>query len=173
LSANVKGMMTEKAIFAASPKREYAMFGAGCFWGVEDALRQVEGVLDVQVGYAGGHVDDPDYEVVCEGKTGHAEAVLIEFHPDIISYEELLEEFWDMHDPTTPNRQGPDVGDQYRSMIFYFGDEQKTKAESSKAARQEKHEDPIVTEITPAGDFWRAEEYHQRYLEKRRKMGIE
>lgn len=150
---------------------EKAMFGAGCFWGVENAFRQVEGVLDIQAGYSGGHVDDPGYRKVCSGKTGHAEVILIEFHPEIVSFEELLETFWNIHDPTTLNRQGPDVGSQYRSAIFYFDERQKRIAEGSRADRQTKLERKIVTEILPAGAFWRAEEYHQRYHEKNCKQG--
>jgi peptide-methionine (S)-S-oxide reductase len=151
---------------------ERAMLAAGCFWGVEDKLRQVKGVMDVQVGYTGGHVEHPEYEEVCKGTTGHAEAVLIDFNPEVVSYAELLEEFWDMHDPTTLNRQGPDEGEQYRSAIFYYDEEQKRTAEASRADRQTLFDEAIVTEITQAGEFWRAEEYHQRYLEKKRKLGL-
>ena len=146
-----------------------AMFGAGCFWGVEAAFRRVPGVQDVAVGYAGGATENPSYQDVCSGRTGHAEVVLVEYDPAQVSYDELLNVFWENHNPTTLNRQGPDVGTQYRSAIFYFDDEQEKTARASK----QKLEDnkafprPIVTEITPAAEFYRAEEYHQRYLEKR------
>ena len=150
---------------------EKAMFGAGCFWGVEHSFRKIEGVLDVQVGYSGGHLDNPTYEQVCAGNTGHAEVVLVEFDSETVSYEELLEAFWNMHDPTSLNRQGPDVGSQYRSAIFYFDDEQRQIAEKSKKDKQPDFSKEIVTEITSAGKFWRAEEYHQRYFEKQRTQG--
>ena len=159
-------MTTEKAMFGATPKREHAMFGAGCFWGVEHRFRQVEGVIDVKAGYSGGSVPGPSYEEVCSGKTGHAEVVLVEFDPDVVSYEELLEAFWAVHDPTTPDRQGPDVGSQYRSVIFYFTEDQNRMARESEAAEQAHLEKKIITEITAAGEFWPAEEHHQRYYEK-------
>ena len=148
---------------------EQATFAAGCFWGVEATFRQVEGVTATAVGYSGGTTPDPTYREVCSGRTGHAEAVRVEYDPDRVSYEQLLDLFWDMHDPTTPNRQGPDVGTQYRSVIFFHTPEQEAAARASKerlqaAARRWR---PIVTEIVPAPAFHRAEDYHQRYLEKR------
>lgn len=148
---------------------EKATFGAGCFWGVEATFRNTEGVTATAVGYLGGSTANPTYEQVCTGRTLHAEVVEVEFDPAKVSYEKLLEVFWDCHDPTTLNRQGPDVGTQYRSAIFYHSPEQKAAAEASKEKRQAsgKHRRPIVTEITPAATFFRAEEYHQQYLEKR------
>ncbi len=146
-----------------------ATFAAGCFWGVEAAFREVMGVIDVTVGYAGGTAKDPSYEMVCTGRTGHAEAVRVEYDPGEVSYEELLEVFWDCHDPTTLNRQGPDIGAQYRSAVFYHTPEQKMAAIESKEERGRVRADgrSIVTAIVPASTFYRAEEYHQRYLEKR------
>lgn len=146
-----------------------ATFGAGCFWGVEETFRKLGGVTDTAVGYAGGTMENPTYEDVCTDETGHAEVVQVEFDPAKISYPQLLDVFWDNHDPTTRNRQGPDVGRQYRSVIFYHSPEQKADAEQSKNAREKtgRFKRPIVTEIEPAGKFHRAEEYHQRYLEKR------
>ncbi|HTG15341.1 MAG TPA: peptide-methionine (S)-S-oxide reductase MsrA [Blastocatellia bacterium] len=148
---------------------ETATFAAGCFWGVEAAFRQVEGVVSTRVGYTGGTVVNPTYEQVCSGKTGHAEAVEIEYDPSRVSYEQLLNVFWENHDPTTLNRQGPDVGAQYRSAVFFNSSEQGTAARASKDKLQQsgKYKRPIVTEITPAPEFYRAEEYHQQYLEKR------
>ncbi len=147
---------------------EQAMFGAGCFWGVEEAFRRVEGVVNVEVGYSGGVVQNPTYRMVCSDRTGHAEVVHIEYDADRISYEDLLEVFWSIHDPTTLNRQGPDIGTQYRSAIFFYNDDQRNAAEASKKRLSEsgRFRRPIVTEITPASEFYRAEEYHQRYLEK-------
>ncbi len=146
-----------------------ATFAAGCFWGVEAAFRQVPGVLSTQVGYTGGHRDNPAYKQVCSGTTGHAEAVEVTFDPDKVSYEELLDVFWANHNPTTRNRQGPDIGHQYRSAIFYHDEAQEKSAMASKDRLEAsgKHSRPIVTEIVPASVFWRAEEYHQQYLEKR------
>jgi peptide-methionine (S)-S-oxide reductase len=148
---------------------ETAMFGAGCFWGVEAAFRQVPGVKSTEVGYAGGHTENPTYKDVCSDETGHAEVVRVEFDPAEVSYGELLNVFWNSHNPTTLNRQGPDVGTQYRSAIFYADENQKRLAEESKqklnASGRFRH--PIVTEITKAPAFFRAEEYHQQYLEKR------
>ena len=144
-----------------------ATFGAGCFWGVEEELRQVPGVVDTAVGYSGGHTERPSYQDVCGGRTGHAEVVEVTFDPAEVSYEELLRRFWKLHDPTTLNRQGPDVGAQYRSAVFVHSPEQRAAAEASKAEAQKDFARPIVTEITDASTFWRAEEYHQRYLEKR------
>ena len=148
---------------------EKAMFGAGCFWGVEATFRQIEGVKEAIVGYAGGATENPTYEDVCSDETGHAEVVEVEFDPAAVSYQRLLEVFWANHDPTTLNRQGPDVGTQYRSVIFYYSPEQKAAAEESKATqdRSGRFRKPIVTQIEPAPPFYRAEEYHQRYLEKR------
>jgi peptide-methionine (S)-S-oxide reductase len=148
---------------------EKATFGAGCFWGVEAAFRQVQGVISTAVGYMGGSLRDPTYEDVCGKRTGHAEVVQVEFDPAQVSYEELLRVFWENHDPTTLNRQGPDVGTQYRSAIFFHSPEQETSAKASKKALTDagRYKRPIVTEITPAPEFWRAEEYHQQYLEKR------
>ena len=146
-----------------------ATFGAGCFWGVEAAFRQVPGVVSTAVGYTGGTLANPTYEDVCSDRTGHAEAVEVEYDPSRVSYEDLLRVFWENHDPTTPNRQGPDVGTQYRSAIFFHTPEQESAARASKEAldRSGKYRRPIVTEITPATTFWRAEDYHQQYLEKR------
>jgi peptide-methionine (S)-S-oxide reductase len=148
---------------------EKATFGAGCFWGVEAAFRQLKGVTSTAVGYMGGAVKDPTYKDVCTDRTGHAEVVQVEFDPSQISYGELLNTFWENHDPTTLNRQGPDTGTQYRSAIFYHAPEQKATAEASKEAlaKSGKFKRPIVTEITAAPEFWRAEDYHQQYLEKR------
>jgi peptide-methionine (S)-S-oxide reductase len=146
-----------------------ATFAAGCFWGVEAAFRQVPGVTSTEVGYTGGHIENPTYEDVCSHATGHAEAVRIQFDSDKVSYEDLLGVFWGNHDPTQVNRQGPDVGDQYRSAIFFHSPEQERAARASKEALEKsgRHKRPIATEITPAPGFHRAEEYHQQYLEKR------
>ncbi len=146
---------------------EKATFGAGCFWGVEAAFRRMAGVESTQVGYAGGKKDHPTYEDVCTDRTGHAEVVEVTFDPKVISYHDLLEVFWNNHNPTTLNRQGPDVGAQYRSAIFFHSPEQEAEAKASRDAAQARFPRPIVTEITPAQPFWRAEEYHQQYLEKR------
>jgi len=147
---------------------ERATFAAGCFWGVEAEFRKVKGVVDTQVGYTGGHTEDPTYRDVCTNRTGHAEAVEVTFDPAQVSYEQLLEVFWSIHDPTTVNRQGPDIGTQYRSAIFYHSEEQHKAAEASKEKLESsrRFSRPIVTQIVPAGKFYRAEEYHQRYLEK-------
>jgi peptide-methionine (S)-S-oxide reductase len=146
-----------------------ATFGAGCFWGVEATFRQVEGVQDAVSGYMGGHKANPSYEDVCTDTTGHAEVVQVTYDPEAVSYEALLEIFWSNHNPTTKNRQGPDVGRQYRSAIFFHDDEQREIAERSRAEADSsgRFPAPIVTEVTPAATFWRAEEYHQRYLERR------
>lgn len=146
-----------------------ATFGAGCFWGVEVAFRQVPGVIDATVGYGGGTVADPTYQQVCTGRTGHAEVVQVEYDPDKVSYEQLLDVFFANHDPTQLNRQGPDVGTQYRSVIFYHDEAQAQAARAAKEALQAsgRHRRPVVTEIAPFTNFYRAEEYHQRYLEKR------
>lgn len=146
-----------------------ATFAAGCFWGVEAVFRALPGVLSTQVGYTGGTTANPTYEQVCEGHTGHAEAVELEFDPAQIRFEDLLAAFWQNHDPTTRNRQGPDFGSQYRSAIFVHSPEQRAAAEASRAALDASGQlrRPIVTEIVDAGPFYRAEEYHQQYLEKR------
>jgi peptide-methionine (S)-S-oxide reductase len=145
---------------------ETATFGAGCFWGVEAAFRQVPGVKEVTVGYSGGTTESPTYREVCSGRTGHAEVVQVEFDPDHVSYERLLDVLWDVHDPTQLNRQGPDVGSQYRSAVFVHSPEQETTARASRDRAQARLPRPVVTEITPASTFWPAEEYHQRYFEK-------
>ena len=142
------------------------MFGAGCFWGVEYNFSKLDGVNKVLSGYSGGKTPDPTYEQVCSNSTDHAEVVLIEFDPSVISYEELLNSFWEKHDPTTLNRQGPDVGSQYRSAIFYFDEEQRNLAQESLNKLQQNLKNKIVTEITEADTFWKAEEYHQKYFEK-------
>ena len=146
---------------------EKATFAAGCFWGVEASFRALPGVVDAQVGYTGGTLLNPTYHDVCTDRTGHAEALEITFDPAKISYEKLLDHFWQMHDPTTPNRQGPDSGTQYRSAIFFHSSEQEKTARASRERWQERFRQPIVTEIVPASTFYRAEEYHQRYLEKK------
>jgi peptide-methionine (S)-S-oxide reductase len=148
-----------------------AIFGAGCFWGVESAFRGVEGVVDATSGYAGGTVDNPTYRAVCNGKTGHAEVVQVKYDPSRVSFEQLIEVFWQIHDPTTLNRQGPDIGSQYRSVIFYSDETERAAAEKSKqrADASGKFTRPIVTQIVPATKFYPAEDYHQRYYER---MGI-
>lgn len=149
-------------------KLKKATFGAGCFWGVEDIFRKLEGVMDTQVGYAGGDFDHPSYQDVCSGVTGHAEVLEVTYDPEIISYTDLLDIFWNIHDPTTLNRQGPDIGTQYRSVIFYHNSKQEELALESKKSLEAsgRYEREIVTDIKPAGKFWRAEEYHQQYIEK-------
>ena len=142
-------------------------FGAGCFWGVEAAFRQIQGVTSTAVGYLGGTVENPTYQDVCTGSTGHAEVVQVEYDPAQIAYEDLLDVFWKCHDPTTLDRQGPDVGAQYRSAVFFHTPEQEAAAKVSTEKVQGRFKRPIVTEITPASTFYRAEEYHQQYLEKR------
>jgi peptide-methionine (S)-S-oxide reductase len=143
-----------------------ATFAAGCFWGVESAFRQLPGVLEVVSGYTGGHTEHPTYRQVCSHATGHAEAVEVTFDPARVTYDDLLNFFWQIHDPTQLNRQGPDVGDQYRSAIFAHGNEQEQAAIASRDREQPKQRRPIVTQILPAARFWPAEEYHQRYFEK-------
>ena len=145
-----------------------AVFAAGCFWGVEVAFRAVPGVVDARVGYVGGHSQNPTYREVCRGDTGHAEAVEVRFDPDETSFAELLEVFWRRHDPTQKDRQGPDVGSQYRSAIFPRNESQRAAAEESRAKVQERFRRPVATTIESAETFWPAEDYHQRYLEKRR-----
>jgi peptide-methionine (S)-S-oxide reductase len=149
--------------------QEIATFGAGCFWGIEAAFRRVPGVLDAVVGYSGGRTENPTYQDVCTDTTGHAEVVQVTFDPEKLSYEQLLDVFWTIHDPTQVNRQGPDYGKQYRTAIFFHSPEQEAAAKKSKQALEAsgKMRRPVATEITAAGPFWRAEEYHQRYLEKR------
>ncbi|MEQ8966965.1 MAG: peptide-methionine (S)-S-oxide reductase MsrA [Azospirillaceae bacterium] len=144
-----------------------AIFAAGCFWGVEATFRQVPGVTGTAVGYTGGHVADPHYKLVCSGSTGHAEAVRVEYDPARVSYDDLLAVFWGVHDPTQKNRQGPDVGTQYRSAIFTLDADQAAAAEASAKATEARIGRPIATEIVEAGDFWMAEDYHQQYFEKR------
>ena len=157
---------------------ETAIFAAGCFWGVEAEFRRADGVLATRVGYTGGRTEHPTYRQVCGRRTGHAEAVEVTFDPELVTYDELLERFWAAHDPTTKNRQGPDLGSQYRSAIFFTSPEQEEQATRSRDQEQAgleenggrgllKHRKRIVTEITPAATFWPAEDYHQRYLEKR------
>ncbi len=145
-------------------KTEVATLGGGCFWCLEAVFQRIDGVKSVTSGYAGGTVANPSYEEVCTGKTGHAEVVQIVFDPDVLSYEQLLHTFWECHDPTTMNRQGADVGTQYRSVIFYQDDYQRAIAERSRAEAQKEFEDPIVTEIQPLKAFYKAEDYHQDYF---------
>lgn len=147
---------------------EKATFGAGCFWGIEEHFSNIEGVLNTEVGYAGGDKSDATYEEVCSGKTGHAEVVHLEFDPEVISYEDLLKEFWKIHDPTQLNRQGPDTGTQYRSVIFFHAPEQETIAKKSRdeVSALGKYTDDVVTAIEPISNFVRAEEYHQQYNKK-------
>ena len=150
----------------AAPGHELAAFAEGCFWGSEDTFRHVAGVTATAVGYAGGHTKSPSYEDVCSHTTGHAETVLVEFDPTKVTYRELLDVFWRSHDPTTLNRQGPDVGDQYRSAIFTFSDEQARAAKRSMADEQAQLDKKITTEVLPAPTFYKAEAYHQQYDEK-------
>lgn len=146
-----------------------ATFGAGCFWGVETRFREVEGVADAAVGYAGGATEHPDYRSVCSGNTGHAEVVQVQYDPQLVSYEDLLSVFWSQHNPTTKNRQGPDIGSQYRSVVFYHDEDQRVRAEQSKMEldASDRWPAPVVTQIEPAPVFYRAEDYHQQYLAKR------
>ncbi|MCU0640800.1 MAG: bifunctional methionine sulfoxide reductase B/A protein [Candidatus Margulisbacteria bacterium] len=155
--------------FGAKEKYPAATFGGGCFWHVEEEFRKTKGVVDTAVGFAGGTVPEPSYERVCRGDTGHAEVVHLKFDPNVISYDRLLDVFWSIHDPTQLDRQGPDVGKQYRSVIFYYDDAQQQAAQKSKEklAKSGKYKGAIVTEIVPAANFFRAEEYHQKYLQKR------
>lgn len=145
---------------------EIATFGAGCFWGVEEAFRTLEGVTSTRVGFAGGTTDAPSYRDVCTGKTGHAEVVEVNFDPAVISYETLLDTFWHIHDPTQLNRQGPDVGTQYRSVIFTHSREQAARAQQSLKHAEHRFSNPIATRIETAPTFWEAEEYHQKYVQK-------
>lgn len=148
---------------------EKAIFAAGCFWGVELNFSKIEGVIETLVGYIAGNTSNPTYEEVCSGRSGHAEAIEISYDPKVVSYEQLLENLWKIHNPTTLNQQGPDVGTQYRSAIFYLNEEQKLAAEKSKAEinSSKKFNKPVVTEVCLASEFWLAEEYHQQYLKKR------
>lgn len=148
---------------------ETATFGAGCFWGIEETFRRVPGVVETAVGFMGGTLPNPTYEDVCTGRTGHTEVVQVTYDPEKVSYRDLLNVFWNAHDPTTLNRQGPDIGTQYRSVIFYHTPEQEAAARESKEemGRSKRFRRPIVTAIQPAGEFWRAEEYHQQYFAKR------
>ena len=149
-------------------KLETAIFGAGCFWGVEETFRKIKGVKETAVGYMGGDKENPTYKQVCSGTTGHTEVTEVKFDPEKVSYGELLNVFWKIHDPTQVDKQGPDVGRQYRSVIFYHSSEQKRRAEELKEVEEKsgKYKRPIATTIEPAEIFWRAEEYHQRYVEK-------
>jgi peptide-methionine (S)-S-oxide reductase len=144
------------------------IFGAGCFWGVEYAFRKLEGVTETEVGYFGGHKENPTYKEVCSGSTGHAEVVRVKYDPDRITFNQLLDTFWEIHDPTSFNRQGLDIGEQYRSAIFYFDEDQKLMAEKSKQklSSSGEYDSEVVTQIEPAGKFWRAEEYHQKYYDQ-------
>ena len=148
-------------------KNNIATFGAGCFWHVEEEFRKISGVTKTTAGYMGGELKNPSYGAVCTDRTGHVEVCRIEYNPDIISYEQLLDVFWNVHDPTQLNRQGPDVGSQYKSVIFFHDEEQKKKALKSRSNEQRKHAGKIVTEIIPAKKFYETEEYHQKYLKKR------
>ena len=152
-------------------KSQKAIFAAGCFWGIEDKFRKIKGVISTRVGYSGGHFKNPTYKNVCSHKTGHAEVVEVIYDPSIMSYEELLEVFWNIHDPTTLNRQGPDIGSQYRSVIYYHTEEKKELAIKSKEKLEKSgnFKSPIVTFIEPAKKFYEAEEYHQKFHEKRKK----
>jgi len=149
-------------------KIERATFGAGCFWGIEEMFREVHGVVDTAVGFMGGSTENPTYPDVCTGKTGHTEVVQVTYNPGEVSYRDLLNVFWNAHDPTTLNRQGPDIGTQYRSVIFYHTTEQEAEARASRAAVEQsgRFQRHVVTAIEPAGTFWRAEEYHQQYFAK-------
>jgi peptide methionine sulfoxide reductase msrA/msrB len=166
----INGVALNFVPFEKKSKLGQATFGAGCFWHVEEEFRKVKGVVDASVGFAGGTVPEPSYERVCRGDTGHAEVVHLKYDPKVVSYDKLLDVFWQMHDPTQLNRQGADVGAQYRSVIFYYTPEQKKAALASKQKLEKsgKYKKPIVTQISPASDFFRAEEYHQRYYEKQK-----
>ena len=148
-----------------------ATFGAGCFWHIEEEFKKVEGIVSTAVGFMGGGLNNPSYKDVCTGKTGHAEVVHLEYNPEIISYEKLLEVFWNIHDPTTLNRQGPDIGTQYRSAIFFYDEDQKNSANLSKEKfdKSRKFKNKIVTEIMPSSEFYKAEDYHQQYFEKQKR----
>ncbi|SVC39671.1 uncharacterized protein METZ01_LOCUS292525 [marine metagenome] len=156
-------------MFGDVPYMQKAIFGAGCFWGVELTFSKMEGVVSTAVGYCGGKMPDPTYEIVCTGQSGHAEVVLVEFDPEKVSFDKLLDKFWLLHDPTTLNRQGPDIGTQYRSVIFFQDEDQAALSKASKDKLQEsgRYKNDVVTEIVSAQKFYRAEEYHQKYLEVR------
>jgi peptide-methionine (S)-S-oxide reductase len=160
--------MSENESRTTDNPTETATFGAGCFWKPEMVFKETPGVVGTAVGYEGGHVENPTYEQVCTGTTGHAEVTRVEFDPEVISYGELVEKFWEIHDPTQVDRQGPDVGSQYRSVIFFQDPEQERIARESKARVEERLSAPVATSVEPTTGFWRAEEYHQCYLERRR-----
>lgn len=168
LNLTPKGLWLVKSAPKSLPKTELATFGAGCFWGVEQEFRKLDGVIATGVGFMGGRTVNPTYKQVCYERTGHAEVVQIEFDPETVSYEKLLDLFWHLHDPTTKNRQGPDIGEQYRSVVFYHTEQQKTLVLKSMNELRNSHEfeSPIVTEIVSAEDFYKAEDYHQQYVEK-------
>lgn len=168
-----KNLRMEVQVTIVSENIQKADFAAGCFWHVEEAFRHIPGVISTAVGYEGGKTENPGYKEVCTDRTGHAETVQVTYDPAKVSYEDLLNVFWEHHDPTTPNRQGPDFGTQYRSAIFYYNKEQEEAARASREKLQKsgKYKKPIVTEIVPATKFWRAEEYHQQYLEKNNLKG--
>jgi peptide-methionine (S)-S-oxide reductase len=150
---------------------EQALFGAGCFWGVQASFDQLDGVVETEVGYSGGQTRNPTYNEVCMGGTGHAEVVKISFEPSVISFRKLLDHFFEIHDPTTVNRQGPDIGLQYRSVVFFVSPEQKREAWEAKGRWGDRYPNKVVTEISPAGPFYGAEEYHQRYYQKNGYIG--
>ena len=164
--------MSENESRNTEKSTETATFGAGCFWKPEMVFKETPGVVDTAVGYEGGHVDNPTYEQVCTGTTGHAEVTRVEFDPSVISYADLVEKFWEIHDPTQVDRQGVDVGPQYRSVIFFQDDEQERIARESKARVEERLSAPVATSVEPTTGFWRAEEYHQCYLERRRPANV-
>jgi peptide-methionine (S)-S-oxide reductase len=170
-AAETKKLAAAPKVESGATRNEHlqkAIFAAGCFWGVEDTFRHLPGVVDAFSGFTGGNAKNPSYELVCTGKTHHAEAVEVLYDPNKVTYQKLLDTFWNMHDPTTLNSQGPDFGEQYRSAIFYLNNEQKKEAEASrdKLATAKTYKNPIVTQIVPAGDFYKAEDYHQHYFEK-------
>jgi peptide-methionine (S)-S-oxide reductase len=164
----IGGSLSARANEEGQMNRQKATFAAGCFWGVEEAFSKVKGVVSTMVGYTGGHTKHPTYEQVCRHTTGHAEAVQVEYDPQQVTYQQLLDVFWNIHNPTTKDRQGPDVGSQYRSAIFYHTPKQQAEAEAMKRQLEQRHryDRPIVTQIVPAAAFYRAEDYHQRYFEK-------
>ncbi|KAJ2556394.1 Peptide methionine sulfoxide reductase A2-1 [Coemansia sp. RSA 1933] len=165
-TAATKDLSIPQLIQPTKDSSQLATFAAGCFWSVELVYQRKDGIIQSQVGYTGGSKENPSYKDVCAGTTGHAEAVRLEFDPAVISYQDLLKVFWNKHNPTQGNRQGGDVGSQYRSAIFYHSEEQRELAEQSKAERQKSYKAPITTQIVPAGTFYPGEKYHQRYLEK-------
>lgn len=165
-------MTPETGTTGTTTRTDKATFGAGCFWQVEEAFKAVDGVIDTAVGYEGGHVDNPTYEQVCSGDTGHVEVCQVTFDPSKVSYEDLVSKYFEIHDPTQLNRQGPDVGWQYRSVVFTENEEQAEIVRKVIDHAQDRFRDPIMTEVEPAAPFWRAEEYHQCYLEKRGSQGL-